>query len=165
MNKKSRYAVAIGLLIVIAAGFTLFNSQSNITAGSTCETKGLTKSNSGTEFICELNSEKLVWIDKSNTPVYAIGPGSRMVYQFVDKKLQRLNQFEVWQDKDGRAESDFNPIRVAAYKSISSLAMDESHKNKTTIQSPKSKNHKNIRKPNQRFMLQNNNDAINDSYN
>ena len=129
MNKKSRYAVAIGLLIVIAAGFTLFNSQSNITAGSTCETKGLTKSNSGSEFICETNGEKLVWIDKSNTSVYAIGPGSRMVYQFVDKKLQRLNQFEVWQDKDGRAESDFDPIRVAAYKSISSLAMDESHKN------------------------------------
>ena len=91
MNKKSRYAVAIGLLIVIAAGFTLFNSQSNITAGSTCDAKGLTKSNSGAEFICELSGEKLIWIDKSNTSVYAIGPGSRMVYQFVDKKLQRLN--------------------------------------------------------------------------
>ena len=67
--------MAIGLLIVIAAGFTLFNSQSNITAGSTCETKGLTKSDSGTEFICELSGEKLIWIDKSNTSLYAIGPG------------------------------------------------------------------------------------------
>ncbi len=121
--------MAIGLLIVIAAGFTFFNSQSNITAGSTCETKGLTKSDSGTEFICELSGEKLIWIDKSNTSLYAIGPGGRLVYRYVDKKLQRLNQFELWQEKDSRAESEFDPIRVAAYKSISNLAIDDSYKN------------------------------------
>ena len=121
--------MAIGLLIVIAAGFTLINSQSNITAGSTCETKGLTKSDSGTEFICELSNEKLIWIDKSNTSLYAIGPGGRLVYRYVDKKLQRLNQFELWQEKDSRAESEFDPIRVAAYKSISNLAIDDSYKN------------------------------------
>jgi hypothetical protein len=129
VNKKSRYAVAIGLLIVIAAGFTLFNSQSNITAGSTCETKGLTKSNSGTEFICELSGEKLVWINSSAATGYAIGPGSRMVYQFVDGKMQRLNTYEVWQEKDGRTESDFDPIRVAAFKAIQSLEKDEKHAN------------------------------------
>ncbi len=129
MSKKTRYAVAIGLLIVIATGFAFFNSQSSITSGAACDTKGITKSNSGTEFICELSGEKLIWIDKSNTSAYAIGPTSRMVYRFVDGKMQRLNTYEIWQEKDSRAESDFDPIRVAAHKSINSLLKNEKFEN------------------------------------
>jgi hypothetical protein len=129
VSKKTRYAVAIGLLFVIAAGLAFFNSQSSITSGAACDTKGITKSNSGAEFICELSGEKLIWIDKSNTSVYAIGPTSRMVYRFVDGKMQRLNTYEIWQEKDSRAESDFDPIRVAAHKSINSLLENEKFEN------------------------------------
>ena len=63
MSKKTRYAVAIGLLVVIAAGFTLFNSQSNITAGSTCETKGITKSKKTQIFKTRFMEIKLLSID------------------------------------------------------------------------------------------------------
>ena len=83
MSKKTRYAVAIGLLVVIAAGFMFFNSQSNITAGSTCDAKGLTKSNSGTEFICELSGEELVWIDEYGNAKYQLDVW-KMILRFAD---------------------------------------------------------------------------------
>ncbi len=129
MNKKSLPAVAIGLLSVVAIGFLISNSGSSLQAGSSCNTQGVVKKKSEIEFVCEKAGNKLIWIDRSNTSDYSFGPTNRIVYRFVNGQMQRLNKFEVWQDKDNRAEADFDPIRVAAHKSINALSVDEEHRN------------------------------------
>jgi hypothetical protein len=64
---------------------------------------------------------------KSTTP--AIGPTGGYVYRYQDGVQQRLDSAKKWQKKDSRKEKSFDPIRVAAYKSINSLAVDPAHAN------------------------------------
>ncbi len=64
---------------------------------------------------------------KSSTP--AIGPTGGYVYRYQDGVQQRLDSAKKWQKKDSRKEKNFDPIRVAAYKSINSLAVDPAHAN------------------------------------
>jgi len=59
---------------------------------------------------------------KACTP--AIGPAGGYVYKYVGGKQQRKDIAGKWQKRDQRKESAFDPIRVAAYKSINSLAID-----------------------------------------
>lgn len=64
-----------------------------------------------------------------STSAPAIGPTGGYVYRYVANKQQRKDANNKWQSKDSRKENSFDPIRVAAYKSINSLAVDPSHAN------------------------------------
>ncbi len=54
----------------------------------------------------------------------AIGPAGGYVYKYVGGKQQRKAINNRWETKDARKEGTFDPIRVAAYKSINSLTSD-----------------------------------------
>ena len=129
MNKKLLIAFIVGLIILATTAFIISNSDNDVSIGQSCNTQGVTKKNSNTEYICDKSGNALVWIDKSNSPAFAFGPTSRIVYRFVEGHMQRLNNYEYWQEIDGRVDSDFDPIRVAAHKSINSLPIDDQHQN------------------------------------
>ena len=59
-----------------------------------------------------------------STSAPAIGPTGGYVYRYVANKQQRKDANNKWQSKDSRKENTFDPIRVAAYKSIYSLQTD-----------------------------------------
>ena len=63
----------------------------------------------------------------STTP--AIGRSGNYVYRYVQGLQQRKNIDGKWIDGDSRAAEDFDPIRVAAYRSINSLQVDPDHSN------------------------------------
>jgi hypothetical protein len=75
-------------------------------------------------FICVKKGSKLNWTSSSNVTTYATGPTGRMVYRVVDGKQQRLSSANDWLKADIRKENDFDPIRIAAYKSISGTTPD-----------------------------------------
>ena len=57
-----------------------------------------------------------------STSAPAIGPTGGYIYKYVAGKQQRKDITGKWQKRDQRSESSFDPIRVAAYKSICSQA-------------------------------------------
>jgi hypothetical protein len=59
----------------------------------------------------------------------ATGPTGNFVYRYENGQQQRLDSARKWQKKDSRKANNFDPIRVAAYKSITSLPTDSSHAN------------------------------------
>lgn len=80
----------------------------------------------------------------SPTPIIEIDPRktsdvpglSRMgnfVYQYVDGVQERKNASDFWRNTDARKDSDFDPIRVAAFKSINQMERDSSIKNLNLI--------------------------------
>jgi len=131
--RKKILVTTLVVVIFIAGVFinNLFSSSSSSSSieSSVCKSQSLTKSSGGSDFICEKNGTKLIWADKAKSSRYAVGPTSRLVYKYVDGEQQRLNQYQIWQSQDFRTESDFDPIRVAAYGSLNSLAIDEDHSN------------------------------------
>ena len=74
--------------------------------------------------VCALTGSKLKWINGSNLTTYATGPTGRMVYRVIDGKQQRLSSAKDWLKTDARKDSEFDLIRVAAYKSISGTTTD-----------------------------------------
>jgi hypothetical protein len=128
---RKKLIVAISLIVVLILGLALTNVLSNDSGmqGEICKSQSLTKSSGGSDFICEKNGTKLTWVDKAKSSRYAFGPTYRLVYRYVDGKQQRLNQYQIWQSQDERVESDFDPIRAAAYTSLNSLPVDENHSN------------------------------------
>lgn len=60
---------------------------------------------------------------------YAYGPAGRIAYRYVDGKLERLSKNQIWSAQDNRKDSEFDPIRVAAYNSINSIQKDLGHSN------------------------------------
>ena len=64
---------------------------------------------------------------KSKAP--AIGPTGNYIYRYSNGEQQRLDAGKKWQKKDPRKANNFDPIRVAAYKSITSLPADPNHAN------------------------------------
>jgi len=123
--------VPLAVAIVLTLGIVFNNAfnDSPTTVSEVCNQEGITKTSSGNDLICEKNGSNLTWVDKSNTSLYAVGPTSRLVYRYVGDKQQRLNLYQIWQEEDPRAESDFDPIRVAAYKSITFGESDSTHQN------------------------------------
>jgi hypothetical protein len=130
---RKKLIVSITVVVVLILGIGINNTfLSNSTIeGEICKSQSQTKSSGGLDFICEKNGAKLIWVDKAKSSRYAVGPTSRLVYRYVDGNQQRLNQYQIWQSQDERLESEFDPIRVAAHKSINLLAVDENHSNIT----------------------------------
>jgi hypothetical protein len=128
---RKKLIVSITVVVVLILGIGINNTfLSNSTIeGEICKSQSQTKSSGGLDFICEKNGAKLIWVDKAKSSRYAVGPTSRLVYRYVDGNQQRLNQYQIWQSQDERLESEFDPIRVAAHKSINLLAVDENHSN------------------------------------
>ena len=131
MRKKLIVSITVVVVLILGIGINnTFLSNSTI-EGEICKSQSQTKSSGGLDFICEKNGAKLIWVDKAKSSRYAVGPTSRLVYRYVDGNQQRLNQYQIWQSQDERLESEFDPIRVAAHKSINLLAVDENHSNIT----------------------------------
>lgn len=59
----------------------------------------------------------------------AIGPTGGYIYRYIDGKQQRQDINKKWQIKDSRKQNSFDPIRIAAYRSINSLPVDSNRKN------------------------------------
>ena len=131
MRKKLIVSITVVVILILGIGINnTFLSNSTI-EGEICKSQSQTKSSGGLDFICEKNGAKLIWVDKAKSSRYAVGPTSRLVYRYVDGNQQRLNQYQIWQSQDERLESEFDPIRVAAHKSINLLAVDKNHSNIT----------------------------------
>jgi len=129
VRKKLIVSITVVVILILGIGINnTFLSNSTI-QGEICKSQSQTKSSGGLDFICEKNGAKLIWVDKAKSSRYAVGPTSRLVYRYVDGNQQRLNQYQIWQSQDERLESEFDPIRVAAHKSINLLAVDENHSN------------------------------------
>jgi hypothetical protein len=128
---RKKLIVSITVVVVLILGIGINNTFLNNATiqGEICKSQSQTKSSGGLDFICEKNGAKLIWVDKAKSSRYAVGPTSRLVYRYVDGNQQRLNQYQIWQSQDERLESEFDPIRVAAHKSINLLAVDENHSN------------------------------------
>jgi hypothetical protein len=131
VRKKLIVSITVVVILILGIGINnTFLSNSTI-EGEICKSQSQTKSSGGLDFICEKNGAKLIWVDKAKSSRYAVGPTSRLVYRYVDGNQQRLNQYQIWQSQDERLESEFDPIRVAAHKSINLLAVDKNHSNIT----------------------------------
>jgi hypothetical protein len=79
--------------------------------------------------VCTLSGSTLKWTKSSNVTTYATGPTGRLVYRVIDGKQQRLSSANDWLKNDSRKDSRFDPIRVAAYKSITGIYSDPSSAN------------------------------------
>lgn len=93
-------------------------------AGGVCPALGKVITISGNKLICSKSGSKLNWTASANVTTYATGPTGRMVYRIVRDRQERLSSANDWLKSDVRKEADFDPIRAAAYKSISGLAID-----------------------------------------
>jgi hypothetical protein len=78
-----------------------------------------------------LTQTPAVEASKTTKPVSApaIGPTGGFVYRYVSNKQQRKDSKNKWQSTDARKQSNFDPIRVAAYNSLNSLTVDSSFAN------------------------------------
>ena len=129
MRKKLIVSITVVVVLILGIGINNTFLNNSTIQGEICKSQSQTKSNGGLDFICEKNGAKLIWVDKAKSSRYAVGPTSRLVYRYVDGNQQRLNQYQIWQSQDERLESEFDPIRVAAHKSINLLAVDENQSN------------------------------------
>jgi hypothetical protein len=93
-------------------------------AGSKCNSVNSKTIDKKINLVCVKSGSKLKWTASTNVTTYATGPTGRMVYRIVRDKQQRLSSANDWLKADVRKETDFDPIRVAAYKSISELTID-----------------------------------------
>jgi hypothetical protein len=66
---------------------------------------------------------------KPVSTIPSIGKGIGYVYRYDSGKQERLNFDGEWYSTDARTDDAFHEIRVAAYRSITSLPTDEDHKN------------------------------------
>ena len=70
---------------------------------------------------------------KVASSVPQIGKAGGYIYRYLNGKQERQHDDGEWYSADQRADSTFDPIRVAAYKSISSLTPDESHQRISSV--------------------------------
>ncbi len=67
--------------------------------------------------------------DSTEPTGYSFGPTGRIAYRYVDGQLERLSKNQIWSDQESRKDSEFDPIRVAAHRSINSVQKDSNHSN------------------------------------
>ena len=148
--------LVVGLLVMPS-------SVGAIKAGTSCKKAGLQTVDSGRKYTCVKQGKKFVWnkgVVVKAAPVAKPSPSatpsasptptteadarktsdvpglSRLgnyVYQYVDGIQERKNASDFWRNTDARKESDFDPIRVAAFKSINQMERDSSLKNLNLI--------------------------------
>jgi hypothetical protein len=108
---------------VIGALFSI-PAQGAVKVGAKCTTVNSKVVAKKVNLVCSKFGSKLKWVKSSDVTAYATGPTGRLVYRVIDGNQQRLSSAKDWLKTDSRKESEFDPIRVAAYKSIAGLASD-----------------------------------------
>lgn len=136
----------LGALIVASLLVVPINAIAAVKAGDVCKKVGSTATVSGKKFTCVKSGKKLVWnkgvltakpspttISSTTTnPSTDLNRGfvrsGQFVYRIVDGVLQRrvFNSTE-YTAVDTRKESEFDPVRVKAYKELRSLKSVNGH--------------------------------------
>jgi len=113
----------------VLSSFFAVPAQGAAKVGATCKSINSKTVIKKVNLVCAQSGSKLKWINGSNVTTYATGPTGRLVYRVIDGKQQRLSSANDWLKADSRKESSFDPIRVAAYKSISEITSDPTSAN------------------------------------
>lgn len=120
MRKAPVWVLAVTFISIFSTQF----SFAAITPGTKCSKDGATFISAGKKYKCVKTANGMSWKLEMNENSYAIGPAGRLVYKYANGKQQRLDSKNKWQSSDSRLNSQFDPIRVAAYKSINQLDID-----------------------------------------
>lgn len=113
---------------VIGALFSI-PAQGAVKVGAKCATVNSKVVAKKVNLVCSKSGSKLKWVKSSDVTTYASGPTGRLVYRVIDGNQQRLSSAKDWLKTDSRKESEFDAIRVAAYKSISGIVSDPTSAN------------------------------------
>lgn len=108
---------------VIGALFSI-PAQGAVKVGAKCTTVNSKTVAKKVNLVCSKSGSKLKWMKSSDVTTYASGPTGKLVYRVIGGKQQRLSSANDWLKTDSRKESEFDEIRVAAYKSISGIVSD-----------------------------------------
>jgi len=122
---KKIFALLLSAILAIPA----VDANASAKPGSSCKRIGESAVAGSERLICAKNGKKTLWSKRSDVTAFAIGPTGRLVYRYVGGNQERQSLFGDWIKKDSRSERSFDPIRVAAYKSIRALKSDPSHAN------------------------------------
>lgn len=112
-----RRAIA-GLLSGVLISFSFLPAVHASTVGTKCERPGEIRS--AEKLICTKLGRDVTW--KTFEPRF--GPTGLFIYRYVNGKQQRKDVEDTWQSGDPRSSKTFDPIRMAAFKSINSLPKD-----------------------------------------
>lgn len=121
--------VVTSLAILIFSLFVAPAVSAPANIGSPCTKEKQSTKSGNIKLICIRVDKSLQWWNAPVSVTYAFGPRGRMQYRYVDGKQERLASNQKFTVTDKRTESNFHPIRVAAYKSLRSLESDKSLKN------------------------------------
>ena len=113
---------------LVATAFSI-PAQAATKVGSPCPTVNVKTVANKVNLVCAKSDGKLKWTQPLDVTTYAVGPTGRMVYRYKSGKQERLSSANNWLKADSRKTNSFDPIRVAAYKSITDLAVDKSASN------------------------------------
>ena len=113
----------------VASALFALPAQGAVKPGSTCNSINSKTVVKKVFFVCAKSGSKVKWINSADVTTYAMGPTGRLVYRVIDGKQQRFSSANDWLKADSRKESEFDPIRVAAYKSISGITSDPTSAN------------------------------------
>ncbi len=136
----------LGALIVASLLVAPINAIAAVKAGDACKKAGSTATLNGKKFTCVKSGKKLVWnkgvLTAKPSPTTVSSPttspstdlnrgfvrSGQFVYRIVDGVLQRriFNSTE-YSAIDTRKESEFDPVRVKAYKELRSLKSVNGH--------------------------------------
>ncbi len=136
----------LGALIVTSLLVAPINAIAAVKAGDACKKAGSTATLNGKKFTCVKSGKKLVWnkgvLTAKPSPTTVSSPttspstdlnrgfvrSGQFVYRIVDGVLQRriFNSTE-YSAIDTRKESEFDPVRVKAYKELRSLKSVNGH--------------------------------------
>jgi len=111
------------VLTLVATAFSI-PAQAATKIGAPCSTVNVKTVANKVNLVCAKSEGKLKWTKPLDVTTYAIGPTGRMVYRVINGNQQRLSSANDWLKSDSRKATAFDPIRVAAYKSINEIASD-----------------------------------------
>jgi hypothetical protein len=156
MGMKLRSVAGAVVAALIVGMLVMPSSSGAVKAGTSCKKAGLQTTDSGRKYTCVKQGKKFVWNKgvvvkaapvvkptPSATPSPAESPTlsdlprknllGNYIYRYVNGIQERKNIDNVWRSSDARKESDFDPIRVAAFNSINNMERDSSIKNLNLI--------------------------------
>lgn len=116
--------IPVVIASVILSSLVAVPAEGAVKAGAKCKSLNSKTVVKKVTLVCTNLGSKLSWTSGSNVTTYATGPTGRMVYRVIGDKQQRLSSANDWLKADARKEVAFDPIRVAAYKSISGITAD-----------------------------------------
>ena len=117
-------AIPVVIASIVLSSFVAGPAEGAVKVGAKCTSVNAKTVVKKVTLICARSGLKLIWTSSSNVTTYATGPTRRMIYRVIDGKQQRLSSARDWLNADVRKEKEFDPIRIAAYKSISETTAD-----------------------------------------